>query len=154
MFSRRLFNQTRILRNFSSIKSKTPKQAWTIGSIGISALIGSMLVPSILAEKKPKDPSPPAAPQKQAAGIKGGVERTFIAVKPDGTQRGLVAKIIERFERKGYKLVALKVKYELMKTIVPKRELAEVHYADLKTRPFFNGLVNYMTSGAAPVRHY
>ncbi|KAJ3085582.1 hypothetical protein HK102_014027 [Quaeritorhiza haematococci] len=81
---------------------------------------------------------------KTAAGVKGGIERTFIAVKPDGTQRGLVGEIISRFERKGYKLVAIKA-------IVPSRDLAEKHYEDLKGRPFFSGLVNYMTSGAAPV---
>ncbi|KND02476.1 uncharacterized protein SPPG_02937 [Spizellomyces punctatus DAOM BR117] len=74
----------------------------------------------------------------------GGIERTFIAIKPDGTQRGLVANVIERFERKGYKLVGIKA-------IVPSKALAEEHYADLKGRPFFAGLVSYMTSGSAPV---
>ncbi|KAI6229947.1 Nucleoside diphosphate kinase [Aphelenchoides fujianensis] len=58
-------------------------------------------------------------------------ERTFIAVKPDGVQRNLVAKIIGRFEERGYKLVAIKM----------------VHYQDLKDKPFFNGLIEYMTSG-------
>lgn len=97
-----------------------------------------------MAEKKAPKPQSPEPVTKESAGIKGGIERTFIAVKPDGTQRGLVHVVIERFERKGYKLVA-------MKTIVPSKELAGVHYADLKARPFFNGLVSYMTSGAAPV---
>ncbi|KAJ3124662.1 hypothetical protein HK098_000947 [Nowakowskiella sp. JEL0407] len=85
-----------------------------------------------------------AESERTVAGVKGGIERTFIAVKPDGTQRALVGEIIQRFERKGYKLVAIKA-------VVPARSLAEAHYEDLKTRPFFKGLVDYMTSGKAPV---
>ncbi|KAJ1926605.1 nucleoside diphosphate kinase Ndk1 [Tieghemiomyces parasiticus] len=80
-----------------------------------------------------------------AAGIKGtSQERTFIAVKPDGVQRALVGDIIKRFEARGYKLVGLKL-------TVPSKSLAEKHYADLRTKPFFNGLVDYMTNGKAPV---
>ncbi|XP_058456215.1 nucleoside diphosphate kinase [Malaya genurostris] len=67
-------------------------------------------------------------------------ERTFIMVKPDGVQRGLVGKIIKRFEQKGFKLVALKFMW-------PSKELLEKHYADLSARPFFPGLVSYMSSG-------
>lgn len=52
----------------------------------------------------------------------------------------MIAKIIARFEERGYKLVG-------MKAMVPSRELAEQHYADLKGRPFFNNLVDYMTNG-------
>ncbi|XP_075154159.1 nucleoside diphosphate kinase-like isoform X2 [Haematobia irritans] len=62
-------------------------------------------------------------------------------VKPDGAQRGLVGKIIERFEQKGFKLVAMKFMLELL----------EQDYADLSARPFFPGLVSYMSSG--PVVH-
>ncbi|KAJ2451554.1 nucleoside diphosphate kinase Ndk1 [Coemansia sp. RSA 2336] len=71
-------------------------------------------------------------------------ERTFIAVKPDGVQRGLVSDIIARFERRGYKLVG-------MKLLVPSQALAREHYADLSSKPFFAGLVDYMTNGKAPV---
>ncbi|EEZ99726.1 Nucleoside diphosphate kinase-like Protein [Tribolium castaneum] len=67
-------------------------------------------------------------------------ERTFIMVKPDGVQRGLVGKIIKRFESKGFKLVALKFTW-------PSEELLKKHYADLATKPFFPGLVKYMSSG-------
>ena len=75
------------------------------------------------------------------AGIPGTrFERTFIAIKPDGVQRGLVGEIVQRFERKGYKLVA-------MKMVRPTRAFAEKHYADLNGRPFFAGLVEYFTSG-------
>eukprot|EP00033_Pygsuia_biforma_P000217 GCRY01000273.1.p1 GENE.GCRY01000273.1~~GCRY01000273.1.p1 ORF type:complete len:150 (+),score=38.48 GCRY01000273.1:38-487(+) len=68
------------------------------------------------------------------------MEQTFIMIKPDGVQRGLIGPIIERFERKGFQLVA-------MKMIVPSKEIAETHYAEHKERPFFGGLVNFLTSG-------
>tara|TARA_B100001250_G_scaffold184753_1_gene158908 strand:- start:390 stop:848 length:459 start_codon:yes stop_codon:yes gene_type:complete len=67
-------------------------------------------------------------------------ERTFIAIKPDGVQRGLIGEIINRFERKGFKLIALK-------QLTPSRQLAEKHYGVHKERPFFNGLVDFITSG-------
>jgi nucleoside-diphosphate kinase len=68
------------------------------------------------------------------------VERTFIAIKPDGVQRGLISEIIGRFERKGFTLVG-------MKFMQVSRELAEQHYAVHKERPFFAGLVEFITSG-------
>ncbi|BAY52288.1 nucleoside diphosphate kinase [Thermostichus vulcanus NIES-2134] len=68
------------------------------------------------------------------------MERTFLAIKPDGVQRGLVGTIIQRFEQKGYTLVGLK----LMRV---SRELAEQHYSEHKDKPFFPGLVNFITSG-------
>jgi nucleoside-diphosphate kinase len=68
------------------------------------------------------------------------MERTFLAVKPDGVQRGLVGEIIRRFEQKGYKLVGLK----LMQVT---RETAESHYGEHKGKPFFAGLVDFITSG-------
>ena len=58
-------------------------------------------------------------------------------VKPDGVQRGLVGEIISRFERKGFKLVALKVMHA-------SSELLNEHYRDLAGKPFFPGLVTYM----------
>lgn len=67
-------------------------------------------------------------------------ERTFIAVKPDGMNRGLLGNIISRFEAKGFKLVAIK-------TLVPSRQLAETHYAALSAKPFFSGLVDFIISG-------
>ncbi len=68
------------------------------------------------------------------------VERTFIAVKPDGVQRGLISEILGRFERKGFKLVGLK-------QLVPSRELASDHYGVHKDRPFFEDLVSFISSG-------
>ncbi|KAL0278579.1 UNVERIFIED_CONTAM: hypothetical protein PYX00_000360 [Menopon gallinae] len=67
-------------------------------------------------------------------------ERTFIMIKPDGVQRGLVGKIIQRFEDKGFKLVGMKYMWA-------SKELLQKHYADLSSRPFFPGLVEYMSSG-------
>ncbi|MEL7359871.1 MAG: nucleoside-diphosphate kinase [Cyanobacteria bacterium J06560_6] len=70
------------------------------------------------------------------------MEKSFIMIKPDGVQRGLVGNIISRFETKGFKLVGLK-------QMSVSRELAESHYAVHKERPFFKGLVDYIIS--APV---
>ncbi len=68
------------------------------------------------------------------------MERTFLAIKPDGVQRGLVGEIIRRFESKGFTLVGLK----FMKV---SRELAESHYAVHRERPFFPSLIEFITSG-------
>jgi len=68
------------------------------------------------------------------------LERTFVLVKPDAVQRGLVGEIILRLERRGLKLVAAKF------LSVP-RELAEKHYAVHKGKPFYPGLIDYITSG-------
>lgn len=67
-------------------------------------------------------------------------ERTFIMIKPDGVQRGLVGKIIQRFEDKGFKLAGIKYMWA-------SKELLQKHYADLSSKPFFPGLVEYMSSG-------
>ena len=67
-------------------------------------------------------------------------ERTFLAIKPDGVQRGLVGEIIGRFERKGFKLVGLK-------QLTPSRSLVEEHYGVHRERPFFAGLVDFLSSG-------
>ncbi|KAK9822000.1 hypothetical protein WJX81_007472 [Elliptochloris bilobata] len=68
------------------------------------------------------------------------LEQTFIMIKPDGVARGLVGEVIKRFEQKGYYLRALKLKNV-------ERELAEEHYVDLKSKPFYPGLVEYIVSG-------
>ncbi|MBK4729268.1 nucleoside-diphosphate kinase [Oxynema sp. CENA135] len=67
------------------------------------------------------------------------MERTFIAIKPDGVQRRLVGEIVGRFESKGFKLVGLKV-------MSVSRELAEQHYDVHREKPFFSSLVNFITS--------
>eukprot|EP00441_Pelagodinium_beii_P043001 CAMPEP_0197639398 /NCGR_PEP_ID=MMETSP1338-20131121/14031_1 /TAXON_ID=43686 ORGANISM="Pelagodinium beii, Strain RCC1491" /NCGR_SAMPLE_ID=MMETSP1338 /ASSEMBLY_ACC=CAM_ASM_000754 /LENGTH=161 /DNA_ID=CAMNT_0043212119 /DNA_START=61 /DNA_END=546 /DNA_ORIENTATION=- len=75
-----------------------------------------------------------------AATTTAAKERSFIMLKPDAVQRGLIGEIIGRFERKGYKLVA-------MKMVTASKELAEKHYSDLSSKPFFGGLVEFITSG-------
>lgn len=67
-------------------------------------------------------------------------ERTFIAIKPDGVQRGLISSILSRFENRGYKLVAIKL-------CQPTEALLRNHYDDLQEKPFFPSLLSYMLSG-------
>lgn len=66
------------------------------------------------------------------------VERTFVMVKPGGVERGLVAEVLGRFERRGYELRGLK----LMKVST---KLAKEHYAEHKDRPFFGELIDGIT---------
>lgn len=70
------------------------------------------------------------------------MERTFVLAKPDAVQRGLVGEIILRLEHRGLKLVGAKF-------LLVSRELAERHYAIHKGKPFYDGLIQYITS--APV---
>lgn len=91
-------------------------------------------------------------------------ERTFLAVKPDGVQRRLVGEIVRRLERKGFKLVALKLVQVGARAraregagpccarpdpLPPQasEELLREHYAELRERPFYGRLVKYMGSG-------
>jgi nucleoside-diphosphate kinase len=66
-------------------------------------------------------------------------ERTFVMIKPDGVQRGFIGEIINRFEKKGLKLIALKL-------VSVSKELAEKHYGVHKGKPFFKPTVKYITS--------
>ena len=68
------------------------------------------------------------------------MERTFVMLKPDAVQRGLMGDIVKRIEAKGYKPVAMK----FLRVPV---EQAERHYAEHKGKPFFDSLIAYMTSG-------
>lgn len=70
----------------------------------------------------------------------GIMERTFVMVKPGAFQRGLVGRIISRFEDRGLKLVGMKMMHI-------SNELAEKHYGEHKGKPFYPGLVGYITSG-------
>jgi nucleoside-diphosphate kinase len=72
------------------------------------------------------------------------VERTLIIVKPDAVQRGLIGQIIHRFERRGLRIVALKL-------IQITKDLAQRHYAVHKGKPFYEPLVAYITSGPVVV---
>lgn len=68
------------------------------------------------------------------------MEREFIMVKPDGVQRAHIGDIITRIERVGLKIVAMKI-------LQVTREQAEKHYAVHRDRPFYEGLIKYITSG-------
>lgn len=67
-------------------------------------------------------------------------ERSYIMLKPDAVQRGLVGEIIQRFEKRGFKLVALKL-------VTPSLDHAQKHYYDLAERPFFPALCKFLSSG-------
>ena len=67
-------------------------------------------------------------------------ERTFVALKPDGVQRGLVGEVIKRFESKGYRIVGLKM-------IQVSPEQAKAHYAEHEGKPFYPRLIRYIQSG-------
>lgn len=70
------------------------------------------------------------------------MEQSLVLVKPDGVQRGLVGEIIARLERRGLRLAGAKF-------MQVSKELAEEHYAEHKGKPFYDGLVSYIT--ASPV---
>ncbi len=67
------------------------------------------------------------------------MQKTLIVVKPDGVERGLTGEILARFERRGFKLVAAKM-------LTVSREVAEKHYEEHSAKPFFPGLVDFITS--------
>ena len=67
------------------------------------------------------------------------MERTLVLVKPDGVQRGLIGEVISRFERTGLKVVGLKF-------IHISNELAARHYAEHEGKPFYDGLISFITS--------
>jgi len=70
------------------------------------------------------------------------IERTFLMIKPGSVERGLVGEIIGRFEKKGLRIVALKLEQ-------PNRALMETHYEEHRGKDFFEGLISYATSGPA-----
>lgn len=67
------------------------------------------------------------------------MERTLVLIKPDGVQRGLIGEVIARLERRGLKLMAARFLHV-------DRQLAETHYAIHKGKPFYDGLIAYITS--------
>ena len=72
------------------------------------------------------------------------MEQTLLIIKPDGVQRGLVGPILSRLERRGLRLAA-------MKLIQISPELAARHYAVHKGKPFYEGLIEFITSGPVVV---
>jgi nucleoside-diphosphate kinase len=70
------------------------------------------------------------------------MEKTLVLIKPDGVQRGLIGEVISRLERRGLRLVAAKF-------FKVSNDLAEIHYAIHKDKPFYGSLISYIT--ASPV---
>lgn len=68
------------------------------------------------------------------------MEKTYVMIKPDGVQRGLIGEIIKRIERKGLKIIALRLN-------VMSKENAMEHYKEHAEKPFYDSLVDYITSG-------
>ncbi|WP_422449101.1 nucleoside-diphosphate kinase [Thermoanaerobacterium sp. DL9XJH110] len=68
------------------------------------------------------------------------MERTFVMIKPDGVKRGLTGAILQRYEQKGLRIIAAKL-------VNVSRELAEKHYQEHASKPFFAELIDYITSG-------
>ena len=68
------------------------------------------------------------------------VQQTFVMVKPDGLHRGLVNKVMKKFEQRGYKLVG-------MKLVKPPRHVFEAHYAHLQGRDFYERMLDYLATG-------
>ncbi|MDS0256476.1 nucleoside-diphosphate kinase [Thermoplasmatales archaeon AK] len=69
-----------------------------------------------------------------------GLEQTLILIKPDGVRRRLIGRIVSRFEEKGFRIIA-------MKMLNLERKQAETHYNVHRSKPFFEDLVRYITSG-------
>lgn len=71
-------------------------------------------------------------------------EQTFIMIKPDGIERGLVGEIFQRLEKKGFQIVACQL-------LSPSRQLLEKHYIELEKKVFFSDLIKFMLSGPVMV---
>lgn len=122
------------LRPASRVGRRSPPGCGRLASFLRKRLQAPVVAPGLSSFRSAAAILPPA-PRTKA-----NMERTFIAIKPDGVQRGLVGDIIKRFEQKGFRLVA-------MKFLTASEELLKQHYIDLKDRPFYPGLVKYMNSG-------
>ena len=68
------------------------------------------------------------------------IERTFVAIKPDAVNRGFIGEIITRFEKRGFKILA-------MKLLTPSQEIAAKHYEEHLGKPFYPNLINFITEG-------
>lgn len=99
-------------------------------------------LPVLRARDRPADRgrAPPAAPTRERPGAHLLTDRTLVLVKPDAFARGLTGEIIRRFEAKALRIVA-------MRHMTVTRELAERLYAEHDGKPFFAGLVSFVTSG-------
>lgn len=111
----------------------------TFSKVALSAHTASVMAGGQVAQQRPSV-SRAAAPKFQVLAGRFETERTYIMIKPDGVQRGLMGDIIGRFETKGFHCKGLKL-FQCPKA------LAEEHYSDLSAKPFFKDLVDYIISG-------
>jgi len=109
--------------------------ATTIGGGGLGPLAGAPVAHARGRVRSLRAASPPGARRVAAT-----AERTFVMVKPDGVQRGLAGEVLGRFEAKGFHCKAAKL-YQCP------RSVAEEHYKDLSSKPFYGALVDYIVSG-------
>mmetsp|Transcript_3522 Transcript_3522/g.8041 ORF Transcript_3522/g.8041 Transcript_3522/m.8041 type:complete len:229 (+) Transcript_3522:26-712(+) len=110
-------------------------------AFALTALVGATTVAYTSTLNTPTTAAMASCEALPVYGIPGtNQERTFLAVKPDGVQRGLIGDIIARFEKRGYKLVGLKM-------VWPTLEMAQAHYADLSSKGFYDGLCKFFSSG-------
>ncbi|KAL7496688.1 hypothetical protein ACHAWT_004774 [Skeletonema menzelii] len=133
----------------AAIRSTTTRAASSVSARVVAAPLASKLsglallaaTTTAAIAKNNQDNTVVSCDQLPVYGVPGtNQERTFLAVKPDGVQRGLVGDIIARFEKRGYKLVGLKM-------VWPTEEMAANHYKDLAKKPFYPGLCKFFSSG-------
>lgn len=115
----------------------TTAMAGSRGSSGNS--VSMHIITSLLAAQSSDSSSAPKKTAVLADRILN-IERTFVAIKPDGIQRHLIGEIIQRIERKGLRLVGIKV-------LSAPTEMIEEHYAEHRTKEYFADLVSFFSSG-------
>jgi nucleoside-diphosphate kinase len=129
-------------RRTLSTASRTSSRQWSSSNTRKAAMLTAGVLGATAATMLTQEQNQASAESKMPKwGVPGTKhERTFLALKPDGVQRGILPEVIARFSNKGYKLVALKM-------IWPSEKMASEHYADLSKKPFFPSLVKYFSSG-------
>jgi len=134
-------NVNQAVRSYSS-QSSGGGNAYKLPALfgSASALLAGTATAAYLYQTSQGNPLLPAVHASAAVPSPAHMERTFIMIKPDGVARGLIADIIKRFEQRGYKLVA-------MKMLHPDDVLLNLHYCDLRAKPFFTSLVAHISSG-------
>jgi nucleoside-diphosphate kinase len=68
------------------------------------------------------------------------MEKTLVLIKPDGVKRNLIGEILNRYEKKGMRISAIK-------SVYPSRKVVEEHYYEHKGKSFYNGLIDFLTDG-------
>mmetsp|Transcript_14757 Transcript_14757/g.17983 ORF Transcript_14757/g.17983 Transcript_14757/m.17983 type:complete len:221 (-) Transcript_14757:159-821(-) len=126
--------RTRTVRTISNVAVRTAARPALNHSLALAGLVATGSVVFASTNNAFCDAVP-------VQGVPGtNMERTFLAVKPDGVQRGIIGDIIARFEKRGYKLVGLKM-------VWPTEKMAQDHYADLSKKGFYKGLCKFFSSG-------